>query len=115
MLGETKCIRFGWPAVAEPSGLIAKATVVSSSGSTLVGSAVKCLTLTTKESPSWIAAAGVITRSSPVRAKLAAWLSTVTLPTPLPPKSRSNWDSAWVARATMVIVPSMPWDGFLVA
>ena len=58
---------------------------------------------------------GVMTKSSPLLAKRAARPLTDTPPTPSPLKSRSKRDSDWVARARIVTVPSMPWEGAAVA
>jgi hypothetical protein len=84
-------------------------------GSGTVGFAVKWRTWATNVAPLAIGRAGVMTMSSPTRENAAGRPFTTTLPTPAPLKSRSNRDSACVARATIVTVPSMPWDGALVA
>jgi hypothetical protein len=49
----------------------------------------------------------VITSSSSERLNAAGWPSTATAPTPAPAKSRSKRESACVARASIVTVPSI--------
>jgi hypothetical protein len=102
---------WGWPAQALPSGVTKNGAPRKTAGSGTVGVATKCETFTSKRSPRRIGSAGVMTSSSPSRTHVAAQSSTVTEPTLSPAKSRLNRDSAWVARASMVTVPSMAWAG----
>jgi hypothetical protein len=109
-----KCANHGCGAVAEPSGVMKKPVEDGSSPGT-VGVATKCDTRTTNSPPLRRWRLGVITSSSPSRAKRAAWPLTLTAPTAPPAKSRLNRLRSWVARATIVTVPSSGWDGALVA
>ncbi len=112
--GKTRCAKFGWNSVAVPVGA-KKKTLESWSPAAAVGEAAKWLTRTAKRSCLRRGRDGVITSSSPVRVHAARRPSTLTELTPCPAKSRSNLESAWVARAQIVTVPSTGCDGALVA
>ena len=86
-----------------------------SSPSGTLGTAVKCVTRTRKRSRLRSARRGVMTSSSPSRRHVAGRPSTDTPPTLWPAKSRLKRESACVARATIVTVPSIGCAGALVA
>jgi hypothetical protein len=110
-----RCALSGCGAVAEPSGVMKKPVLSSSSGFGTVGVETKSETVTTNGWPLRIGRLGVTTSSSPARVQSATRPFTRTAPTLSPAKSRLKLESDWVARARIRAVPSIGCAGSLVA